>query len=222
MPKPSRRSDALSKERIVDAARQILDTDGEKALTVRALAAHLQTGAGAIYWHVDGKSELLAVATGDVIAEVMAEIAVNGEPRDAILSVASSVFDAMDRHPWLGAELAREPWQPAVTQLFEGIGGRLDALGVPERAQFDAATAIISFILGLANQHAARARLLPGERSRDEFLGSIADRWNELDPQQYPFLQRMTAQLRDHDDREQFLAGIDFILAGIVATSATE
>ena len=27
--------------------------------------------------------------------------------------------------------------------------------------------------------------------------------------------RRMAAQLRDHDDREQFLTGIDLILAGI-------
>ena len=36
-----------------------------------------------------------------------------------------------------------------------------------------------------------------------------------LDPDDYPFTRAVAAQLRDHDDREQFLAGIDLILAGI-------
>ena len=36
-----------------------------------------------------------------------------------------------------------------------------------------------------------------------------------LDPARYPFVRQMATQLRDHDDRAQFLAGIDFILAGI-------
>jgi hypothetical protein len=31
----------------------------------------------------------------------------------------------------------------------------------------------------------------------------------------YPFLHQVAAQLPGHDDREQFLAGIDIILAGI-------
>jgi AcrR family transcriptional regulator len=41
-----RRTDALSKERIVEAAIEILDTEGEGALTFRALTARLATGAG--------------------------------------------------------------------------------------------------------------------------------------------------------------------------------
>jgi AcrR family transcriptional regulator len=39
-----RRADALSKERIVEAAIEILDADGESALTFRALATRLATG----------------------------------------------------------------------------------------------------------------------------------------------------------------------------------
>ena len=39
--------------------------------------------------------------------------------------------------PGWGAQLPREPWQPAVLQIFESFGGQLQALGVPERAQFD-------------------------------------------------------------------------------------
>ena len=51
-----RRTDALSKERIVDAAIEILDADGENALTFRALAARLATGSGAIYQHIENKA----------------------------------------------------------------------------------------------------------------------------------------------------------------------
>jgi cobalamin biosynthesis protein CbiD len=40
-----RRRDALSKERIVEAAIEILDTEGESAPTFRALTARLATGA---------------------------------------------------------------------------------------------------------------------------------------------------------------------------------
>ena len=43
------RKNALSKQRIVEAAIEILDNEGESALTFRALATRLATGAGAIY-----------------------------------------------------------------------------------------------------------------------------------------------------------------------------
>src|ERR1700761_4054738 len=67
--RPERRTDALSKERIVEAAIAILDADGDAALTFRALATRLATGSGALYWHVADKNDLLAAAAADVIAQ---------------------------------------------------------------------------------------------------------------------------------------------------------
>ena len=210
-----RRADALSKERIVAAAIEILDADGESALTFRALAARLSTGSGAIYHHVASKNELLTAATGDVIARVMTEVVSGAKPQEAIRAIALGVFDAIDAHPWVGTQLSREPWQFAILQILEGVGGQLQALGVPARAQFDCASALLNYILGLAGQYAAGARLLPRETDRAAFLANAAARWGQLDPAKYPFGRQVAAQLREHDDREQFLAGIDLILAGI-------
>jgi AcrR family transcriptional regulator len=210
-----RRADALSKERIVEAAIDILDVGGESALTFRALAARLATGSGAIYYHVASKNELIAAATGDVIARVMTEAASGAEPQEAIRAIALGVFDVIDARPWVGAQLSREPWQSAVLQIFESVGGPLQALGVPERAQFDCASALVNYVLGLAGQYAAAVRLLAPETDRSAFLATVAARWAQLDPAEYPFMQQMATQLREHDDREQFLAGIDLILAGI-------
>src|SRR5689334_13543583 len=59
-PRNTRRSDALSRDRIIAATIEVLDATGEAGLTVRALTAHLSTGRGAIYHHVANKEELLA------------------------------------------------------------------------------------------------------------------------------------------------------------------
>ena len=210
-----RRADALSKGRIVEAALEILDADGESALTFRALAARLATGSGAIYWHVANKNELLAATADAVIARVMTEVVSDAEPRAAIRAIASGVFDAIDAHPWVGAQLSREPWQSAMLQIFEGIGRQLQALGVPPRAQFDCASALLNYVLGLLGQYAAAARLLPPDTDRSAFLATVAAQWARLDPAEYPFVRQVAAQLPGHDDREQFLAGVDLILAGI-------
>jgi len=210
-----RRTDALSKERIVAAAIEILDADGESALTFRALAARLATGSGAIYWHVASKNTLLTAATHDVIARVMTEVVSGAAPQEAIRAIALGVFDAIDAHPWVGTQLSREPWQSAILQILEGAGGQLQALGVPEQAQFNCASALVNYILGLAGQYAAAARLLPRQTDRSAFLATIAARWAQLDPTEYPFVHQLATQLPGHDDREQFLAGIDLILAGI-------
>ena len=209
-----RRTDALSKERIVEAAIEILDADGESALTFRALSGRLATGSGAIYWHVANKNELLTATTDDVIARVMTDV-IGAEPRQAVRAIALGLFDAIDAHPWVGAQLSRAPWQFAILQIFEGIGQQLQALGVPDHALFDSATALMTYILGAAGQNAANARVVPPDTDRTAFLDAVAVRWTQLDPAKHPFVHQVAPQLRDHDDREQFLAGIDLILAGI-------
>ena len=220
-----RRTDALSKERIVEAAIEILDADGENALTFRALSARLATGAGAIYHHVASKDALLMAATNGVISRVMAGVdrdvggGVDGgvEPRAAIRALALGMFDAIDAHPWVGTELSREPWQFASLAILEGFGEQVVALGVPARARFDCASALLNYVLGLAGQYAAGARLLAGVTDRATFLATVADRWAQLDPVEYPFVRQVAAQLPGYDDREQFLAGIDLILTGITS-----
>ncbi len=76
-----RRADALSKERIVEAAIEILDAEGEGALTFRALATRLATGSGAIYWRVVDKQDLLGAATDHIIAGAVAKAERGSKPR---------------------------------------------------------------------------------------------------------------------------------------------
>jgi AcrR family transcriptional regulator len=215
--KNERRAGQLSKDRIVDSAIAILDAEGEGALTFRVLAARLATGAGAIYWHVADKQDLLAAATDHVIGEAFAVVAGRSDPRATIRAIASAVFDAIDRRPWVGAQLSRNPLQDAGLRIFERVGEQIEAFGVPEPAQFNAATAILSLILGLAGQYASALDHVSTGIGRTAFLESVAARWAVLDPDLYPFVRRIAAQLSGHDDRAQFLAGIDLILAGIAA-----
>ncbi|WP_434599860.1 hypothetical protein [Streptomyces sp. A5-4] len=49
---------------------------------------------------------------------------------------------------------------------------------------------------------------------RSTFLSTVAARWTQLNRAEYPFVHQVAAQLPEHDDREQFLAGINLILAG--------
>jgi AcrR family transcriptional regulator len=207
-----RRSDALSRDRIVEAAIEILDTEGENDLTFRALTTRLSTGAGAIYHHVASKNELLAAATDEVIGRLLAEIAGDTEPRRAIRAIALGIFDAIDAHPWVGAQLSHDP-QPAVLRIWKAIGQQLRGLGVAGSAQSDAGSALVSYVLGSAAQFAAGARTRRTEAEREAFLEALAAQWTQHDPD--PFVEELATQLRNHDDREQFLAGVEIFLTGI-------
>ncbi|WP_395396355.1 TetR family transcriptional regulator (plasmid) [Novosphingobium sp. BL-8A] len=212
-----RRRDALTHERIVTTAIAILDAQGEQALTFRALAERLETGSGAIYWHVRDKQTLLADAADLIIAAAWNEVDTAPHPQTAIRRIALGVFDAILARPWLGGQLAANPWQYAVLRILEAIGRQIQALGVPHEAQFNTATALISFILGLAGQFAAGVRLCTEPGDRTMFLKNVAAQWNELAPDLHPFVTGLASELPQHDDREQFLAGVNLILSGIEA-----
>ena len=216
---PDRREDALSRERIVAAAVQLLDAAGEGGLTFRALSARLKTGPGAIYWHVANKDELLGAATDAVLAGTLVPAA-GRTPEQAIREIALGLFDAIDEHPWVGAQLSRLTSQSATLRIFERIGRQVQALGVPGEEQFHSASAVLNYILGVAGQNAANARTQPPGTNRTDVLGAESAIWERLAPADYPFLHAVAGQLRDHDDREQFLAGIDLILKGITSGRA--
>lgn len=229
-----RRTEALSRERIVEAAVELLDTAGEGGLTFRALTERLATGPGAIYWHVANKDELLGAATEAVVAAAVAiepaQAAGSAQPpgstqsagsaREAVHTVALGLFDAIDEHPWLAPQLARQlshnPWGSVTPRLLESVGRPVSALGVPEAGWFTAASVLVHYILGAAGQNAANGRVFGPEGDRGEFLDAVSARWEGLDSDEYPFTRAVVDQIRGHDDREQFLAGIDLILGGII------
>lgn len=217
--KPSEaREGALSKELIVASAIEILDSAGESALTFRALAHRLATGSGAIYWHVADKDALLAAATESVLSRAMAEVVSASGPAMALRSIALSVFDTIEAHPWVGTQLAREPWQPAMVEIFERSSAQFAALGVPHDSIFHCVSALAQYLIGTAAQTAAAARHKFRASDRSAVLGMIVEQWTQRDAVEYPFVHLLADQVRNHDEREAFLAGLDLILAGAEAT----
>ena len=215
--RPDRREEPLTRGRIVSAAVGLLDDSGEGGLTFRALAERLATGPGAIYWHISGKGELLAAAMEAVIDDAIFAGSADATPQDAVRALALRVFDAIDVHPWLGTQLSVNPLRSPMLWFFESLGRQVRALGVPPGAEFTAVSALLNYILGVAGQNAANARAHEPGVERDEFLATVAAGWADLDPDDYAFTRSAAGRLRDHDDRDEFLAGLDLILAGITA-----
>lgn len=212
----TRRDTSLSRERIIDAAIAILDAEGESALTFRTLAQRLATGAGAIYWHVADKHDLLAAACDAVTAHTLARCAPGTAPEAGIRAIASGVFDMMEAHPWAGASLIRAGGQGPLVRILECLGRQVQALGVPQPHQWATVSALLNYILGVAGQNAANTQLARvGGIARTGLLETVAAAWSGLDAGQYPFVRSMAGPLRSHDDRRDFLAGIDLILRGI-------
>ncbi|RAS22389.1 TetR/AcrR family transcriptional regulator [Paraburkholderia bryophila] len=214
-----RREDSLSPERIVEAAIEVLDSGGEKGLTFRALSERLATGPGAIYWHIESKSDLLTAACDAIVARTLNAPVDGTTPEAGIRALALAMFDAIDEHPWVGSALTRAPGQLPTVRVFERIGQQLRALGVPREEEWATVSALLSYILGVGGQNAANTHFAREQGlDRSNFLGEVSTVWSELDPDEYPFTRSVASQLPTHDDRADFVAGIDLILRGVAST----
>ena len=214
-----RREDGLSRERIIEESIALLDSRGEAGLTFRALSERLATGAGAIYWHVANKNDLLISACNEIVTRALNAAVADVAPEDAIRAVALGLFDAIDARPWVGSALTRAPLESPMVRILEGLGQQVNRMRVPGPQQFAAASALLSYILGVSVQNAANAqmgRALGGDRSA--ILGQVAEAWAQLDADAFPFTRSIARQLALHDDRADFLAGINLILRGMHAT----
>ena len=211
-----RREESLSRDRIIEASISLLDGSGEDGLTFRTLSERLATGPGAIYWHIANKSELLTAACDAIVARTMKAPVAGATPQAAIRTLALGVFDAIDAHPWVGSALTRAPGQLPMVRILEGIARPVRALDVPKEEQWAAVGALLNYILGVGGQNAANGQLARTRGlDRSGFLEALSTVWSQLDPDEYPFARSVAGQLPAHDDRADFLAGIDLILGGI-------
>jgi AcrR family transcriptional regulator len=212
-----RREGSLSRERIIEVSIELLDGAGEEGLTFRALSERLATGPGAIYWHIANKSDLLTAVCDAMIARTINETVIT-TPVETIRAVGLGLFDVIGAHPWVGSAITSVPGLSPIVRILERLGQQVLLLGVPAEQQRAAVGTLMAYILGVSRQNASNGQLgrIRG-LDRSDFLEAVSIAWLQLDPQKYPFTRSIAGQMKDHDDRADFLAGIDLILEGIEA-----
>jgi AcrR family transcriptional regulator len=131
-------SAGLSRESLVRAAVELLDTEGLERVSMRRVAAELGVTVGALYWYVATKDELLELVLDDVLAEARAPD-VAGEWRAALAAHAERLRRVLLRHPWVLPLLGRLPnIGPHAVALAEA------ALDIAVRAGFPDPPAVVA------------------------------------------------------------------------------
>src|SRR6266540_4176607 len=93
--------DTLTREQIVKAAIDLLDTEGLEGLNMRALGKRLGSAATAVYWHVGSKANLIALAGDEVWNEIALPDLTAIDWRTAATYMATDLHAMLTRHPWL-------------------------------------------------------------------------------------------------------------------------
>lgn len=199
----------LSKDVIVGAALEVLDTTGIDGLTVRAVAAHLQVQAPALYWHVRDKQELLDEMATEMWRRIGAEL--DAVPSDESWQHKMTAFATITRRTLLsirdGAKVFSGTYltdtgvlkdQEANLELMVGLGFRIDDV-------FDAFTLLYSFTIGYCIEEQAVAQSV---REGDDRY-SLESRARRLDDGEHPLVIEGGARIfGDQDARFARLVAI--------------
>lgn len=216
-----RRRASHSLEAILTEAVALLDEAGESALTFRALAARLGTGVGSIYWYVTSRDDLLDRATDHVLGGVLTAVEGQRDSDDPLADLrlmAVTLFEAIVDRPWLSAFFMRNTdVQGNSLRLYEMFGQQTLRLDLTSQQRFHAVSAVVGMVIGTAADLGQEppAEVLDGTVDRLTYLDRYAATWRALDPQEFPFAHDIVEDFAGHDDRDQFLAGLDLILAGL-------
>jgi TetR/AcrR family tetracycline transcriptional repressor len=84
------RQRGLTRERLVEAALELINEDGLDALSMRALADRLEVKAASLYWHVRDRRELLELVAESMI-ETIPPVRARGGWRQSVLAAGAAL-----------------------------------------------------------------------------------------------------------------------------------
>lgn len=215
----------VTREKIAKAALTIVGEEGYEKLTMARIARRLNVGTSALYNHLSGKDDLLALIEDAVMEQVECsslyaalEATPTLSPRDALIRWATSYRDVCARHVPLVRIIALTPISgaPRTVEMYEVLARVLKLTGLPSSAIMPRIVALESFIYGSAyDVHApedifdlpvdseARAPALADARGAFSPDASMAESQDQRNPYaDEPFRLGLEALLSDLPDEK--------------------
>lgn len=207
----------LSRDRIVRTAVDVLDAEGLAALSMRKLAARLDSAPMSLYWHVPTKDALLELAVDFVLAEVAYASTSDGDWTDQVRAMMVELRATCLRHPWLPplfGEFANAG--PNGMRLADAMISTLRSAGMPLRRTGMAGSLLANYVIGFTG---SEARWMQRLRGSDQDIPELTRRWAERLRESAAPYPNVLAQLEEsggYTTDEQFHYGLDRILVGIL------
>ena len=205
------------------------DEHGLTALTMRRLGQELGVEAMSLYYHVNGREDLLEAMVDHLVAQVQVPDGCPGDDRDApgngwqavLQHVAHDVRAVATQHPHLFPLVATRPpaapWlRPPLRSLVlveDFLSGLLDR-GLSGSSAVDVYKVFTSFLLGHLLLETAQmgAPTGPPEEPLDEGGAEVPNLDQQEQLANYPTLLQLEGPLRHHDADAQFERALEALL----------
>ena len=170
----SRYSKPLTREKIANAAIDIIRSEGQEALSMRKIAGLFEVDVAALYRHFKNKETLLA-EIGQIVSQSLdLELPDKGDWRERFLTLANTIRQRITRHPELGIHGQASP---RATPFYSRANGLIATLfferGLRDTELLYATQTLLHLITSIAESE-AMARQTPRPQNR-AFAATITD-----------------------------------------------
>jgi len=205
----------LSATAIVDAALAICREEGLDAVTMRRVAAELDTGPASLYVYIRNREELLREMLDRVSGNVPLAPIDPGRWREQVHELVAGWLEAMRSHPGLASVAVGDP--PSSERMMLGADHLLGLLIAGGVGPQDAAWACdILPLITTATAVESDVRQARGHTG-EETVARIEETLHSLPADRFPHLARYGAELVSGDGDARFRFAIDVFLDGLVA-----
>lgn len=198
---------ALSRERIVATAVDLLDAQGVDGLTMRRLADRLGSGVMSLYWHVDKKEDVFDLALDSVLEYRGPPQAVKAQDwRGEVAHMLEDWRASMLRHPWSASLLPRRALGPNILNRLELLSKTLSGAGVADADLNVAIWSLWNYVMGATTTQVSIDLSDDDRAALQQHLTRFSKR--------YPTIER-SRLLLDNDWDGAFRKGLGFLLDGL-------
>lgn len=202
----------LSRDAIVRAALDLLQREGLEGMSLRKVAAALDTGAASLYAYVDDLRALQALVLDRALAGVDTAPRGRSAWRDRLAAVLRSHFHVLVKNPGL-AQLAMKaiPAGPNALRVLETLLALLEEAGVDGPTAAWAVDLMLLYVTGGAVEQSLR-------RDDPDPLGLLAQQIGAVTASEHPRIHAARGELVSGDGDARFEWALEVLLAGILDT----
>jgi AcrR family transcriptional regulator len=212
---------ALTREGIVAAAVAVLRAEGLAKVTMRRVAAELDTGPASLYVYVASAAELHAAVLDELLGEVdLSDGAEAGDGPDGwrrhLETVLTSYIGVLIAYPALArSALIARPSGTHYLGLLERLLALLDSGGVPPEQAAWGVDVLLQFATATAAEQASRDESGDAEAEWDALTGAL----HGAPEQTHPHLRALTGSLLGGSPEERLSWSFQMLINGIAGTS---